>query len=161
MTAGPYAIGSIHCPGLSKLSEEAGEVVQVIGKTMGAGGLVEHWDGSDLRLRLVEEIADVMAACSFVIKANGLDALAIAQRRQKKLAIFRRWHDEAQPADRFAAFRAANAVYVPGRKQFIRNAAMFSQKTCPHEWCSLCGKHVSQHFTDGRPTYFCNQDVDP
>lgn len=161
MTAGPYAIGSDHCPGISKLVEEAGEVQQVAGKIMGAGGLVEHWDGSDLRHRLVEEMGDLLAAVAFVVEANGLDVMALEQRRQKKLMTFRTWHAEALPRDPYAGHRPANMVYVPGRKQFIRNVALYFMKTCPDEWCSQCGKHVSAHFTDGRPVYFCNQDVDP
>lgn len=150
MTAGPYAIGSDHCPGLSKLAEEAGEVVQVIGKIMGAGGMVKHWDGSDLRERLIEEVADVIAASRFVIKANSLNVDEVYARATKKLETFRRWHAEQLPEDPYKERRAANAVYVPGREQFVRDLVSV-------EDCVLCGKHISHHFTDGRPTYFCEQ----
>ena len=92
MSDKPYAIGSTHCPGLSKLVEEAGEVQQVVGKIVGFGGFGRHWDGSDLRERLVEEIGDVMAACVFVTEANGLDISAIQKRVEEKLNTFRRWH---------------------------------------------------------------------
>jgi NTP pyrophosphatase (non-canonical NTP hydrolase) len=91
-----FAIGSRRWPGLSKLSEECGEVVQVIGKLMGTGGEPAHWDGSDLRLRLTEELADVLAACDFVAMTNGyaLDEAAIAERRIAKLQQFLEWHRE-------------------------------------------------------------------
>lgn len=92
MSAGPYAIGSTHCPGLSKLAEEAGEVVQVAGKIVGFGGFGTHWDGSQLRERLAEEIADVIAACQFVMIHNELDQIAIEQRIGAKLRLFREWH---------------------------------------------------------------------
>lgn len=93
--AGPYSIGSDHWPGLSKLNEEAGEVVQVIGKIMGTGGRVEHWDGNgDLKERLEEEIGDVMAACSFVVAINKLDREKVAERMARKLIRFNEWHKE-------------------------------------------------------------------
>lgn len=88
----PYSIGSTHCPGLSKLVEEAGEVQQVVGKIMGLGGFGQHWDGSDLRARLVEEMGDVMAACQFVAEANGLELRRVRERALVKLETFRRWH---------------------------------------------------------------------
>lgn len=92
--AGPYAIGSKHWPGLSKLAEEAGEVMQVVGKILGTGGESAHWDGSDLRVRLVEELGDLIAATEFVAEMNGLDVVAIVERSRTKLDTFRRWHAE-------------------------------------------------------------------
>ncbi len=89
---GPYSIGSRHWPGLSKLIEEAGEVQQVAGKILGTGGRVDHWDGSDLRLRLQEEIGDLVAACLFVAEKNNLDVQAIADRVGVKYARFLSWH---------------------------------------------------------------------
>lgn len=89
---GPYSMGGATWPGISKLVEEAGEVCQVAGKLLGTGGAVEHWDGSNLRERLQEEIADLMAACQFVIDANGLDAGVVRARAALKLEIFNQWH---------------------------------------------------------------------
>lgn len=90
-----YAIGSDIWPGLSKLNEEAGEVVQVIGKIMGTGGKSAHWDGAgDLKKRLEEEIADVMAACHFVMEHNQLDLAEIGRRALVKKARFDEWHKE-------------------------------------------------------------------
>jgi NTP pyrophosphatase (non-canonical NTP hydrolase) len=91
--AGPYSIGSDIWPGLSKLAEEAGEVVQVVGKLIATGGKAEHWDGANLRQRLEEEIADVVAAGALVVELNGLDAEAVERRAEEKLARFKRWHE--------------------------------------------------------------------
>jgi hypothetical protein len=98
---GPYSIGSSHWPGLSKLIEESGEAQQVIGKLIANGGKVEHWnverwdwDGSNLRERLQEKISDLVAACFFVMEANGLDENMMRQRSIDKLQMFHRWHVE-------------------------------------------------------------------
>lgn len=93
--APPFAIGSNVWPGLAKLNEECCEVGQVIGKLMATGGAAEHWDGSNLHVRLEEEIADVMAATNFVVERNGLSHSAIIARVQAKLALFDKWHCEA------------------------------------------------------------------
>ncbi len=92
----PFAIGSTVWPGLSKLVEEMGEVLQVAGKTMGTGGLAMHWDGSDLRKRLEEEIADTMAAIRFFTEHNGLDEERIAQRAEQKYKLFCTWHEHRE-----------------------------------------------------------------
>lgn len=94
MSAGPYSIGSTVWPGLSKLIEEMGECQQVAGKLIATGGEPQHWDGTDLRERLTEEIADALAACRFVAEANGLDIQAIDARARKKVELFRKWHEE-------------------------------------------------------------------
>ena len=89
-----FSIGATEWPGISKLIEESAEVLQVTGKLMGTGGAVDHWDGSNLRDRLQEEIADAQAAQQFVIETNELDHAAIAARARDKLELFRRWHRE-------------------------------------------------------------------
>jgi NTP pyrophosphatase (non-canonical NTP hydrolase) len=92
--AGPFSIGSDIWPGISKLVEEAGEVSQVCGKLIGTGGEAIHYDGKNLRDRLEEEIADLMAACTFVIEANDLDYNRVADRSVHKMSLFRKWHEE-------------------------------------------------------------------
>lgn len=89
-----FSIGSKQWPGLSKLVEECGEVTQVVGKIMGARGDASrpHWDGSDLRKRLQDELADVLAAASFVIQFCDLDEVAIDTRVKVKRALFEHWH---------------------------------------------------------------------
>jgi NTP pyrophosphatase (non-canonical NTP hydrolase) len=81
---GPYSIGSDLWPGLSRLVEELGELSQVAGKLIGNGGETAHYDGTDLRARLAEEIADVLAAMSFVADSNGLDHQEIEKRAEAK-----------------------------------------------------------------------------
>lgn len=89
-----FNIGSKKWPGLSKLIEEAGEVQQVCGKLIATDGEIQHWDGSNLKVRLEEEIGDVLAACKFVERHCALDAGAIAIRRAQKLAMFVGWHED-------------------------------------------------------------------
>lgn len=91
-----FSIGADIWPGLSKITEEAGEVLQVIGKLLGTGGEIMHWDGSNLLERLIEEVGDVLAACDFVISANNIDLNKIEKRRKEKLALFFEWHNEIQ-----------------------------------------------------------------
>lgn len=93
---GPFGIGSDVWAGLSKLIEEAGEVQQVCGKIIGTGGEVMHWDGSNLRDRLREELADLMAACEFVAAVNDLHDSVFLRRVEEKLAVFRGWHAGAK-----------------------------------------------------------------
>lgn len=85
----------MHNKGLTKLSEECAEVVQVACKWMALGVTkVRHWDGSNLRLRLQEEIGDALAAIIFVIAKFNLDQEAITKRTNKKLALFNKWDNE-------------------------------------------------------------------
>lgn len=99
MAAGPYSIGSDLWPGLSKLAEEAGEVLQVIGKLIATGGDVHHWDGTNLRTRIGEEMGDLLAAINFVARENGLDA-EVYERYVEKKALFQKWHgQQANPED--------------------------------------------------------------
>lgn len=94
--AGPYSIGSDNWPGLAKLAEECGEVIQVIGKLIAMGGAenYDHWGGTQLRDRLIEEMGDVRAAMIFVCEQNGIDKQAVHDRADMKLALFNRWHTD-------------------------------------------------------------------
>lgn len=94
--ANPFAIGSQIWPGIAKLSEELGELLQICGKIVAFPDLRRgdtHPDGSDLVERLEKELGDVLAACRFIIEANGADELRIDERMQMKLARFHAWHD--------------------------------------------------------------------
>jgi NTP pyrophosphatase (non-canonical NTP hydrolase) len=80
--------------GLAKLVEEAGEVLQVVGKIEQVGDVdAFHWSG-ELRQMLEEEIGDLYAALSFVRTKLDLDALRIWERRCKKLDLFEQWDKE-------------------------------------------------------------------
>ena len=91
--AGPYEIGSGVWPGLAKLAEEAGELIQVLAKLVGVSGRGRYYDGSDLRERLIEECGDLTAAIAFFTETNDLGPAVDARARQK-LALFREWHDQ-------------------------------------------------------------------
>jgi len=91
---GDFSIGSDVWPGISKLIEECGEVIQVAGKLMGSHGERNHWDGSDLKVRLEEEIGDAIGAMHFVTVHCDLDAVAIHKRAADKLRMFEGWHRE-------------------------------------------------------------------
>ncbi len=95
--SGDFSIGSAVWPGISKLLEECGELTQVAGKLLGSGGATRHWDGTDLRQRLEEELADLEAAILFLKQHNELDTGAIAVRVAKKLALFNQWHRAPAP----------------------------------------------------------------
>ncbi len=90
-----FSIGGDEWPGLSKLAEECGEVTQIIGKLMGTGGRSDHWDGTNLRERLIEEIGDVLAACEFVADFN-LMMLEVHSRRDIKLSLFEKWRMDSR-----------------------------------------------------------------
>ncbi len=92
--SGDYSIGSYIWPGLSKLIEEAGEVQQICGKLIGSSGDINHFDGSNLKERLEDEIADLTAALDFVSNKNGLDGNRIMNRYREKLKLFEEWHRE-------------------------------------------------------------------
>jgi hypothetical protein len=89
---GEFSIGGELWPCLSKLIEETGELGQVAGKIIGAEGATIHFDGSDLRERMVEEMADVLAAIDVVIELNGLPIGDVQRRRYYKRELFRGWH---------------------------------------------------------------------
>lgn len=94
MSVPSHAIGSTVWPGTAKLSEECGELLQVLGK-LAAYPDSPHPDGTDLIDRLHTEIADVLAAAEFVIDVNRMDMGGIIARRRRKLTLFRDWHAEA------------------------------------------------------------------
>lgn len=80
--------------GLVKLAEECGELIQAAMKKIArSGGENIHWDGSNLKERLEDEIADVRAACSFVAKHFELDYNRMADRYDRKRDLFEYWHN--------------------------------------------------------------------
>ncbi len=88
-----FMIGAEQWNGLSKLNEEAGEVVQVIGKILGTGGQNVHWNIPDLRAKLIEEMGDCYAAILFVANHNNLLGEVVKQ-AQYKLQRFEKWNRE-------------------------------------------------------------------
>lgn len=92
----PFAIGSDIWPGLSKLAEECGETVQIIGKIM-AFPDGDHPDGAGhLAERLENEMADLNAAIMYVKYSNSqeIDHRRFREKRLRKLDRFFGWHDQ-------------------------------------------------------------------
>jgi NTP pyrophosphatase (non-canonical NTP hydrolase) len=87
-----FKFGAKKWPGIAKLIEECGEVVQVCGKLIMIDGHIEHWSG-DLKVMLEDELGDVLAAIQFVTKMCGLDGDKISRRAAQKLDLFYRWHE--------------------------------------------------------------------
>lgn len=89
-----FAIGDEQWPGTSKLIEESGEVLQVLGKLMGSRGSTDHWSG-DLRVSLVEEISDLEAALRFFVDHNLTDEEIddFLERSDKKYLTYKEWHE--------------------------------------------------------------------
>jgi NTP pyrophosphatase (non-canonical NTP hydrolase) len=94
MTTTPaFAFGDDMWPGLAKLTEECGEVLQVVGKLLMTHGDPAHWSGN-LRTMLLEEVADVEAAISFFTWHNLSpdEAAAHSRRVEEKITKFNDWH---------------------------------------------------------------------
>lgn len=90
-----FSIGAKRWPGVSKLIEEAGELLQLLGKFMQTPD-GDHWDNSlyplSLKERLQNEMADLAAAIEFVIRHGEFDVAALSKRKGEKLAKFELWH---------------------------------------------------------------------
>lgn len=96
--SGDFSIGSKVWPGTSKLIEEMGELQQVLGKLLGSHGEIAHYDGSNLRERLIEEIADLRAALTF-FEDNNFTVEEESQRvlrSRQKLVLFNKWQKEGK-----------------------------------------------------------------
>lgn len=80
--------------GLAKLSEELGELQQIVGKMM-AYGTGQHPDGTvSLLQRFEEEFADVAAAAEFVANTHGADTQRVVRLALIKLDRFEKWHSD-------------------------------------------------------------------
>ena len=93
----PFQFACPRWPGLAKLAEECGEVVQVIGKIIGTGGTMTFRDGQTIdRSRLVEGIADLEAILGFVAEHAFTEAekAASVRRQIQNAARFERWRTE-------------------------------------------------------------------
>lgn len=101
--SGPFGYGASVWPGVAKVIEECGEVQQVCGKLIQMDGGSDHWDGTNLRHRLQEEIADLQAALEVVIRLNNLDAGTIYTRATSKRDTFLRW--QIEEAEKLATYK--------------------------------------------------------
>lgn len=89
--------------GLVKLQEECGELVGIAAKKLAYFWTDKHPDGAgSMKLRLEDEIADVIAASALVIDNFSLDGARIQARAEKKLALFKQWcADEKNATESF------------------------------------------------------------
>lgn len=79
---------------LGKLAEELGECTAAVARCIIQGvDEAEPVTGKANRRWIEEEIADVMAAFSFVIGRFGLDEKAITARANTKAERLKTWHD--------------------------------------------------------------------
>ena len=85
--------------GVAKLIEECGELQQVLGKKLAMWDQDEHWDGTNLRTRMVEEMGDVLAAIRFVADQFGLSWADVLARDAHKRALFETWHAQIDNND--------------------------------------------------------------
>lgn len=82
---------SVRWHGIAKVNEEAGELLQIIGKMM-AFPTGDHPDGNgDLADRLTDEMADLYAAMDEFRRRNSLDEQRLSRRRAAKQALFKTW----------------------------------------------------------------------
>lgn len=95
-----FVIGpAVELPGLSKMVEECGELVKVLGKLM-AYPDGEYPDGTNLFDELHDEMADVRAAIDFFVEHNDVDDHFLRARAAAKGARFRHWqagHQQVLP----------------------------------------------------------------
>lgn len=97
---GPFQIGGDLWPGLAKLTEECGELLQIVGKIMAYPEQNDHPDGTtDMRKRLLEELGDVSACISFVTSANDLSYSELVDRIEYKIERFAHWHTTIKGAN--------------------------------------------------------------
>lgn len=80
--------------GLTKLVEECGELIAVAAKKQAYMDTDLHPDGSNLKGRMEEEIADVLAAIKFVECQFRLDTMAIDSRMMEKFRLYEKWDKE-------------------------------------------------------------------
>ena len=89
-----FAFGGTVWPGLAKLAEESGEVLQVLAKLIQTGGDPNHWSG-DMVAKLVEELPDLAAALEVFVRLNPVlhpHVEAMRARRDDKISKFLGWH---------------------------------------------------------------------
>jgi hypothetical protein len=87
-----FQLGALDWPGLGKLGEECGELGAVVGKIVNNGGSTINFDGTDLRVALENEIADVLAICEFLQAQRLVSREGIERRTLEKLDFFSRVH---------------------------------------------------------------------
>lgn len=80
--------------GLLKLSEELAELQQVVSKFNIVWPHLDYYDGTNLKVRLTEEMGDVLATMEYVAEKLDLYQGAIRGRAADKLALYKKWERE-------------------------------------------------------------------
>ncbi len=93
---GSFSLGHNAWSGLGKCIEESGELNQVLGKLIANHGDTNYYADLDLREKLIEELADDMAAKQAFIMLNmsGIEINKITDRMNEKYLRFIKWHEE-------------------------------------------------------------------
>jgi NTP pyrophosphatase (non-canonical NTP hydrolase) len=86
-----YTMQNRTWPGMGKVIEEAGEVLQLCGKIMSIRGATTYFNGEDLRKELQDELGDLLASVKFLIEENKLDRNAIETRAISKGRKYADW----------------------------------------------------------------------
>lgn len=103
---GPFQIGSHVHPGAAKIVEEAGEVMQLIGKLM-AFPNGDYPDGTDVLAELTDELGDLKAAIDYFCEHAEIEN-KVATRRHAKIMRFRGWHASVR-RDGVSRYRAVRS----------------------------------------------------
>lgn len=128
--------------GLAKLLEELGELSQVAAKRLAYFHTSTHPDGAgDLNERMENEMADVSAACAFVIQKFRLNGERIGDRAALKLHLFQQW--DADPDNGAECFHAPGPCVPPGWKIERRDSKPFKllNITAPNGYSSTVASH--------------------
>lgn len=92
-----YGVSCKKRPGLAKITEEAGELLEVLGKIQASEGEFTYpWPEEDgthrnLKQEAEDECADVIAAVTFFAERNGLNQNAMIERAERKIALYYEW----------------------------------------------------------------------
>lgn len=132
-----YCIGSDKLPGLAKLVEECSELCTIAAKLIAVGGDPKYFDGADLRERMLEEMADAIAAIRFFRDVNSFDEAALTARVVEKLMQFHEWH-----ADQGQSWLPSTTKHVSVSCERC-NAAFAWNKESAAAVCPACGCPVN------------------
>lgn len=83
-------------PGVAKCLEEMSELSTEFGRLIANNGKVKHWNGTDLKLTIKDEVADVLAALTFFVdyNMNDLEIEYILDRMKRKFDTFNGWRED-------------------------------------------------------------------
>ena len=155
--------------GVVKLIEECGELTQVLAKRLAWWSTDEpHWDGSDLKTRMAEEMGDVMAGLIFVAGQFDISD-AMMDRSAVKFETYCDWHEEQGNNAHGIDALERPYDYLIGRSVrtsdlTIHPCGAHRASGCPHEECQPAdadfgaqGEVVATHL-DANGTWWLDFD---